>query len=95
VTWYISEVQIVTTAACCHEQVMKIIYAAFDVPILVLLKIQIFWDVLSHWIGVPSVLKDHNALTFRDMQIDPEDGGSIVRLKRQELLIQRHSIASH
>lgn len=74
---------------------MKIIYAGFEVPILVLLKIQIFWDVLSHWIVVPSFQKDHNAVTFRDMQIDPEDGGSIVHLKRQELLIQWHSIASH
>jgi len=28
------------------------------------------------------------------MQNDPEDGGSVVRLKQQELLIQQHSVTS-
>lgn len=73
---------------------MKIIYAGFEVPILVLLKIQVFWDVLSHQMVVLSVVKDQNALTFRGMHIDPEDGGSIVCLKLQELLIQQHIVTS-
>lgn len=43
---------------------------------------------------VLSVVKDQNALTFRGMHIDPEDGGSIVCLKLQELLIQQHIVTS-
>jgi len=35
---------------CCHEQVVKVIYAGSEVPILVLLKIQVFRDAtLHHW----------------------------------------------